>query len=54
MRVLLVAGLTVFAGGCVVGPNYVRPVVVAPDGRSPSLRTTPCAAPGGNASEIPR
>ena len=31
MRVLLVAGLTVFAGGCVVGPNYVRPVVVAPD-----------------------
>jgi NodT family efflux transporter outer membrane factor (OMF) lipoprotein len=28
---LLVAGILLLAGGCVVGPNYVRPAVVAPD-----------------------
>jgi NodT family efflux transporter outer membrane factor (OMF) lipoprotein len=30
-RVVLVAGVIVLASGCVVGPDYVRPVVVAPD-----------------------
>jgi NodT family efflux transporter outer membrane factor (OMF) lipoprotein len=30
-RLLLIAGVLLLASGCAVGPNYVRPAVIAPD-----------------------